>query len=195
MPFSSQARIWGEGSMNQSTPAFFLMWRAARAYQYHSSGQDQSTVAQWAKTTVCVVLCQVNLLLAWYIWLWHMECFCYLNVPSDSPSRGGDVTGYVWHKPTELAHYFLFCSCVYFLWPFQLYFILWILPTTLRFLTLFFRSYLCFVGPPNYTSLYEIPLQPWYNPLRLTGLKIAANWLICYQNLAVGAEVASRPLF
>ena len=43
-----------------------------------------------------------------------MECFCYLNVPSDSPSRGGDVTGYVWHKPTELARFFLFCSCVCF---------------------------------------------------------------------------------
>ena len=26
----------------------------------------------------------------------------------------GDVTVYVWHKPTELAHSFLFCSCVYF---------------------------------------------------------------------------------
>ena len=31
-----------------------------------------------------------------------------------SPSCGGDVTVYVWHKPTELAHSFLFCSCVYF---------------------------------------------------------------------------------
>ena len=36
------------------------------------------------------------------------------QVPMGSSSRGGDVTGYVWHKPAELAHSFLFCSCVYF---------------------------------------------------------------------------------
>ena len=35
-------------------------------------------------------------------------------VPAGSPSRGGDVTVYVWHKPTELAHSFLICSYVYF---------------------------------------------------------------------------------
>ena len=35
-----------------------------------------------------------------------------LKVPAGSPSRGGDVTVYVWHKPTELAHSVLFCSCV-----------------------------------------------------------------------------------
>ena len=48
----------------------------------------------------------------------------------------------LWHKPTKLAHSFLFCSCIYFclsLRPFQLYFIPQILPTTLHFLTLFFR--------------------------------------------------------
>ena len=37
-----------------------------------------------------------------------------VRVPAGSPSRGGDVTVYIWHKPTELAHSFLFCSCVYF---------------------------------------------------------------------------------
>ena len=35
-------------------------------------------------------------------------------VPMISPSRGGDVTVYVCHKSTELAHSFLFCSCVCF---------------------------------------------------------------------------------
>ena len=35
------------------------------------------------------------------------------RVPAGSPSRGGDVSICVWHKPTELAHSFLFCSCVY----------------------------------------------------------------------------------
>ena len=36
------------------------------------------------------------------------------TVPVGTSSRGGDVTVYVWHKPTELAHSFSFCSCVYF---------------------------------------------------------------------------------
>ena len=31
---------------------FFLKWRLARAHLFHSLGQDQSTVAQRAKTTV-----------------------------------------------------------------------------------------------------------------------------------------------
>ena len=35
-------------------------------------------------------------------------------VPKGSPSRGGDVTVHVWHKPAELTHSSLFCSCVYF---------------------------------------------------------------------------------
>ena len=34
--------------------------------------------------------------------------------PEGPPSRGGDVTVYVWHKPTKLAHSFSFCSCGYF---------------------------------------------------------------------------------
>ena len=36
------------------------------------------------------------------------------SLSSGSPSRGGDVTVYVWHKPPELVHSFLFCSFVYF---------------------------------------------------------------------------------
>ena len=31
---------------------FFLKWRLARAHKFHSLGQDQSTVAQRAETTV-----------------------------------------------------------------------------------------------------------------------------------------------
>ena len=34
-------------------------------------------------------------------------------VPTGSPSRGGDVTVYVWHKPTELARSFLFCYLIH----------------------------------------------------------------------------------
>ena len=49
------------------------------------------------------------------------------------------------------------------LWPFQLYFIPWILPTILRFLILFFRSYFCLIGPFTYISLYESLSQSWYD--------------------------------
>ena len=31
-----------------------------------------------------------------------------------SSSRGGDIMVSVLHKPAELAHFFLLCSCVYF---------------------------------------------------------------------------------
>ena len=76
------------------------------------------------------------------------------------------------NKPTELDYsFFLLCFCVCFLssWPFQLYFILWTLPMTLRFLTLFLWSYFCLFGLFNY--FYESLSQPWCNSLWLTGLK------------------------
>ena len=38
----------------------------------------------------------------------------FTHVSSGSPSRGGNVTVYVWYKLTKLAHSFLFRSCVYF---------------------------------------------------------------------------------
>ena len=60
---------------------------------------------------------------------------------------------------------FILFLCLFLsLWPFHLYFIPKILPTTLRFLTLFFRSYLCLIGPFNYIYLFESLLQPRYNP-------------------------------
>ena len=95
--------------------------------------------------------------------------------PAGSPSRGGDVVGLCWHKPTKLAHSFLkilFLCLFLSLRPFQLYFIPAILLTTLRFFSLFFRSYFfCLIGPYSYISLHESLLQSWYNPLWLTGLK------------------------
>ena len=36
------------------------------------------------------------------------------GVPSGLPPRGGNVVVYVCHKPTKLAHFLLFCFCVYF---------------------------------------------------------------------------------
>ena len=53
------------------------------------------------------------------------------------------------------AMFILFLCLFLSLWPFQLYFIPRILLTTVRFLTLFFRSYFCLIGPFNYISLYE----------------------------------------
>ena len=40
---------------------------------------------------------------------------CCVVIPAGSPSCGGGVAVHVFDiKPTELAHSFLFCSCVYF---------------------------------------------------------------------------------
>ena len=51
------------------------------------------------------------------------------------------------------AFFFILFSCLFLsLWSFRLYFIPQILPTTLRFLTVFFRSYLGLIGPFNCIS-------------------------------------------
>ena len=66
-------------------------------------------------------------------------------------------------KATVTAHSFFFILflCLFLsLWPFQLYFIPQILPSTECFLTLFFRSYFCLIGPFNYISLYESLPKP-----------------------------------
>ena len=44
---------------------------------------------------------------------YHQSCLSFV-VPAGSFSHGRDVTVYVWHTPTELAHSFLFYSCVCF---------------------------------------------------------------------------------
>ena len=51
--------------------------------------------------------------------------------------------------PTQFYSALGVCFCLYF----QLYFVPQILPTTLRFLTLFFRSYFCLIIPFNNTHL------------------------------------------
>ena len=72
-----------------------------------------------------------------------------------------------------LTLFVLFLCLFLSLWPFQLYFIPWLLPTTIHFLILLFWSYtyFCLIGPFNYIFNYESLPQPWYNPLWLTGLK------------------------
>ena len=82
----------------------------------------------------------------------------------------------VWHKPTKLAHSFLFHSCVCFclFGPFNCI-SFHTFSRQLCFLTLFFRSYFCLIGPFNYISFYESLLQLWYNTFWLTWFKAPAN--------------------
>ena len=53
------------------------------------------------------------------------------------------------------------------------------------FFTLFFHSSFWLIGPFNYITVYESLLQPWYNPLWLTGLKAPTNKLANYQSWLV----------
>ena len=85
----------------------------------------------------------------------------FTEVPAGSP-HGGDVMTYVWHKPTKLAHSFLFCSwfCFRLSGSFNC---IWFhkFSQQLCFLTLFFRSYFCLIGPFNYISLFmKVSLSP-----------------------------------
>ena len=69
-------------------------------------------------------------------------------------------------KPTDLAHSFLFCSCVCFCLygpfnfiSFHKFFL------QLCFLTLFFWPYFCFISPFNYISLYDSLPRSWFSVL------------------------------
>ena len=82
-------------------------------------------------------------------------CVCvlaraHLHVPGLSTNRACPIL------------FILFLCLFLSLWPFQLYFIPLILPTTFRFLTLFFWSYFCLVGPFNYIYIsFYIYLSLW----------------------------------
>ena len=67
-----------------------------------------------------------------------------------------------WHKPTELAHSLIFCSCVYFCLygPFNCISFHKFSRQPPCFHTLFFRSNFCLIGPFNYMSLCVSFLQP-----------------------------------
>ena len=58
-------------------------------------------------------------------------------------------------QPSLPTTFYSVLVSIYVLWSFQLHFIPQIHPTSLRFLTLFFRSYPCLIGPFNGMSLYE----------------------------------------
>ena len=66
------------------------------------------------------------------------------------------------YKPTELAHFFFYSVLVSVsaVMAISTVFHSKILQTILRFLILFFWSYLCLIGPFNYISLCESLRQP-----------------------------------
>ena len=76
-----------------------------------------------------------------------LEVFLTVSVPLGGPLP------FTWRRCYDLRltwnnqacpFLFILCLCLFLsLCPYQPYFISWILSTTLRFLTLFFRSYLC----------------------------------------------------
>ena len=55
---------------------------------------------------------------------------------------------------------------------------------SLCFLTLFFWSYFCLIGPFNYISLYESLSQSWYNPLWFMGLKALTYYFVIQWDIA-----------
>ena len=93
----------------------------------------------------------------------HIKEYVVTEVPAGSPQCGGDYIVYVLEiNQPSLPTSFTWFMCLFLsLWLFHLYFIPQILPTTLHFLTLFFLSYFCVIGPFNCISLYESLLQPF----------------------------------
>ena len=89
---------------------------------------------------------------------------CSYNVHSRSP-RGLTFTWWgccglcFWHTPTELAHSFLFSSCVYFCLygPFNCISFYKFSRQLFAFSLLFFRSHFCLIGPLWLLQLYFIP--------------------------------------
>ena len=74
-----------------------------------------------------------------------------MSVPVVSPSRGGDVTVYIFNikQPSLPPPFNSVLVSICLLWPFQRYPILQILQTVLRFLTLYSQPYFSLTGPFN----------------------------------------------
>ena len=83
-------------------------------------------------------------------------------VLAGSPSHGGDVTVYVFDKSQQSlpTPFILFLYLFLSLWPFQLYFIPQILPSTLRFLTLFSWSNSALLGLSTIYLFMKVSLSP-----------------------------------
>ena len=89
----------------------------------------------------------------------------FLVCPAGSPLCGGDVAFYVFDilQPSLPTPFYSVLVSISVVMALSTIFHSTILPITLRFLTLFFLSYLCLIGPFNYISLYESLLQPGCN--------------------------------
>ena len=79
-----------------------------------------------------------------------------------SPSRGGCVAVYVFdiNQPSLPIPFYSVLVSVSVIMALSTVFYSILLPTTLRFLTLFFRSDLCLIGPFNDVFLHKSLLQP-----------------------------------
>ena len=102
-----------------------------------------------------------------------MLCFFSINVVSTgSPSHGGDVAVYVFDisQPSLPTPFYSVLMSVSVFMALSTVFYAIISPETLRFLTLFFRSYLCLIGPSTTYLFLKVSFSPDVNPLWLTGL-------------------------
>ena len=110
---------------------------------------------------IATLIFEMNGGTAGYCICYHLSSDYEVSLVSLSPGAHLHVVGilqFMFLTYTNRACPLLFnlFLCLFLsLWPFHLYFIPQILPTSLRFLTLFSQSYLCLIGPFNYISLYE----------------------------------------
>ena len=125
-------------------------------------GNGLSIICQWEFLSICSAIGVM-------VWVSHWECvsFCLFCHWCDGLSSPHELTFTwcgccclcFWHKPTELAHSFLFCSIYVFL-ALSTVFHSINSPSTLRFLTLFFWSYFCLIGPLNLYLFVKASLSP-----------------------------------
>ena len=88
--------------------------------------------------------------------------YSVIQVPAGSPSRGGDVAFYVSdiNQPSLPTPFYSVLVSISVFMSLSTVFHSINSPNTLRFLTLYFRSYFCLIGPFNNVSFYESLLQP-----------------------------------
>ena len=104
--------------------------------------------------------------LIWTYWNRYAMMVMVMMIIKGSPRAHLDVVGmlrfmFLTYTNRACPPLFILIFCLFLsLWPFPLYFTPWILSTTLHFLTLFFRSYFCLVGPFNYISLMKVSFSP-----------------------------------
>ena len=138
----------GATSWTSSCPVWAMPWVWATSGDFHTS------------VTRMGVVSPPYFVFRWALLLCFLEfcgcCGMELNLSSGSPSRGGNGAVVFDINQPRLPTLFVLFLCPFLsLLPFQLHFIPQILLTTLHFLTLFFRSYFCLIGPFNYTPIYE----------------------------------------